>query len=177
LFSKKERFTKTYEGLGETLVLKDFLKDLLLLFLGLAALLLSAEGVVKSASFFSTTFSLPIAMVGLLIVGLGNCLPEAVFSLRAAGKDENWMVLGNLMGSVIMCATLVLGVVALICPIQISDFSPFAVARIFMIISILFFLISIKTGQKITKKEGGVLIGVYVLYLLTEIFIKYFKLG
>jgi len=175
LFSKKERFTKTYEDFGETLILKDFLKDLLLLFIGLVALLLSAEGVVKSASFFSSTFNLPIAMVGLLIVGLGNCLPETVFSLKAAGKEENWMVLGNLMGSVIMCSTLVLGVVALICPIQISDFSPFAAARVFMIISILFFLVSIRTGRKITKKEGIILIGVYVLYLLTEIFINYFK--
>jgi len=82
-----------------------------------------------------------------------------------------------LMGSVIMCATLVLGVVALICPVQISDFSPFAAARAFMIISILFFLVSIRTGQKITKKEGIVLVGVYVIYLLTEIFMRYIKLG
>ncbi|MFA4998685.1 MAG: sodium:calcium antiporter [Candidatus Paceibacterota bacterium] len=177
LFSKKERFTKTYADMGETLSLKDFMKDLLLLFLGLAALLLSAEGVVKAASFFSSTFNMPLALVGLLIVGLGNCLPETVFSLKAATHEENWMVLGNLMGSVIMCATLVMGVVALIHPIQIPDFSPFAVARIFMIISILSFLISIRTGQKITKKEGVFLVGVYVIYLLAEIFIRYIKIG
>jgi len=177
LFSKKERFTKTYADMGETLSLKDFMKDLLLLFFGLVALLLSAEGVVKAASFFSLTFNMPLALVGLLIVGLGNCLPEAVFSLKAATKEENWMVLGNLMGSVIMCATLVMGVVALIHPIQISDFSPFAVARVFMIVSILFFLVSIRTGQKITKKEGIFLVGVYVIYLLAEIFIRYVKIG
>jgi cation:H+ antiporter len=175
LMSKKERFTKTYADSGETVNLKGFLKDLGLLILGLTLLLLSAEGVVRTASFFSATFLLPISLVGLLIVGLGNCLPETVFSLRAAKKEENWMILGNLMGSVIMCATLVLGIVALIKPIQISDFSPFAVARAFMIISVLFFLFCIKTGQKITKKEGMFLIGVYILYLLTEIFIRYFS--
>jgi cation:H+ antiporter len=174
LFSKRERFTKTYEDSVEYTDLKRLLKDLGLLVLGVTLLLLSAEGVVKTASFFSVAFLLPLSLVGLLIVGLGNCLPEAVFSFRAATKEENWMILGNLMGSVIMCATLVLGVVALIQPIQISDFSPFAVARVFMIISVLFFLFCIRTGQRITRKEGLILIGVYVFYLLTEIFIRYF---
>jgi len=73
-----------------------------------------------------------------------------------------------------MCATLVLGVVAIIHPIKIADFSPFAAARIFMIISTVFFLFSIKTEKRISRKEGIVLVGVYIVYLLTEIFIKYF---
>jgi cation:H+ antiporter len=121
-------------------------------------------------------FHLPIAIIGLLIVGLGNCMPETFFTLRAAQKGDSWMVIGDLMGGVIMCATLVLGVVSLIKPIIITNFSPFAAARVFMIISALFFLFSVRTGQKITKREGTILVFIYVFYLLAEILIRYISL-
>jgi len=48
-----------------------------------------------------------------------------IFSIISARKDENWLVLGDLMGSVIVCATLVLGTIALISPFVIKDLSPF----------------------------------------------------
>ena len=82
------------------------------------------------------------------------------------------MILGNLMGSVIVCATLVLGLVAIIAPFQINDFSPFFIARIFMITAVIFYLFIIRSGRKITKKEGLILISIYILFLLTEIFLK-----
>jgi len=174
IFSKKERFTKIYDHSPKSLSSKRFLKDLFIL-IGVALLLLiGAEGVIKSASFFAEEFNLPLSMIGLLVVGLGNCLPETFFTLRAAKKGEDWMVLGDLTGGVVVTATLVLGIVALICPIQIADFSPFAAARIFLIIAAIHFLLCIRTGQKITKREGLHLIGIYVAYLLVEIFMRYF---
>ena len=83
------------------------------------------------------------------------------------------MVLGDLMGSVIICATLVLGIIAIVSPFEIKDLSPFFIARIFMVISALFFYIVVKTGQKITKKEGLLLLSIYIIFLLTEVFIKF----
>ncbi len=174
IFSKRERFSKIYDHPSKPLNLSRFLKDLFLLTGGIILLLLAAEGVVKSASFFSQAFNLPLSLIGLLIVGLGNSLPETFFTFRAAQKGEDWMVLGDLTGGVVVTATLVLGTVALICPIQIADFSPFAVARIFMIFSAVHFLLCIRTGQKITRREGMHLIGIYVAYLLVEIFMRYF---
>ncbi len=76
------------------------------------------------------------------------------------------------MGSVIICSTLVLGIVVLIAPIQIDDFSPFAVARAFLIISALFFFIAIKSDKRITKIEGLFLLLLYVLFVLTEVYLK-----
>jgi len=175
IFSKEERFKKNYEeALKKSLDKKEFLKCLLLFIISVIFLIVGAKGVINTALFFSQKFSIPLPLIGLLIVGLGNCLPETVFSFSAARKQENWMILGELMGSVIICATLVLGTVALIQPIKIYDFSPFAIARAFTIISILSFLFCIKTGQKITKKEGIFLISVYIFYLLSEIFVRYF---
>ena len=82
------------------------------------------------------------------------------------------MVLGDLMGSVVICSTLVLGIVAVVAPFEIKNFSPFLIARAFTLIAAMLFFIVIKTGQKITKKEGLFLLSIYVAFLLTEIFIK-----
>ncbi len=102
-------------------------------------------------------------------MGLGNALPETYFAVISAKKGQTWMILGNLMGSVIVPATLVLGIVALICPIEIIDFSPFAIARFFLIISALFFLFFVRTGRKITRKEALFLLLIYIVFVATEI--------
>ena len=76
------------------------------------------------------------------------------------------MILGDLMGAVIVPATLVLGIVALIRPIKITDFSSLAIARIFLIISAISFLFFLRTGKKITRKEALFLSGaLYNFYL------------
>jgi cation:H+ antiporter len=169
LFSKRERFTKVYNHAPKSINFKNFLKDLFFLILATILLLASAKGVVNSALFFSTALNLPLGLIGLFIVGLGNSLPETFFSIQAAKKGQDWMVLGDLMGGVVMTATLVLGIVALISPIKIGDFSSFAIARFFLIISALFFLFFVRTDRKISKKEGILLLLIYISFLITEI--------
>jgi len=133
-------------------------------------LLLAAEGIVRAATYFSIYLNLPLILIGILIVSLGNALPEIFFSIQAAKKGKSWMVAGNLMGAVIFPVTLVLGIDALIHPIVITDFSPFVVGRIFLILSAVFFLIFIRTGKRITKKEAIFLLLLYILFVVAEIF-------
>jgi len=83
---------------------KHFIRDLMIVSAGLVLLLIAAEGIVRSASFFSETAGLPLAVVGILIVGIGNAIPETYFALTAARKGHNWLILGDLMGSVILAS-------------------------------------------------------------------------
>jgi len=192
LFSKEERFRKVYKGnknehkygLGFIAFLRNrkepksirhfkvFLKDLGNVIVSLVLLSAASWGVVQSAQVFSDVLNISLPIVGILIVGLGNALPETYFAIISARKRQTWLILGNLMGSVIVSATLVLGIVVLISPIRNIDFSPFAIARIFLVVSAVFFLIVVKTDKKITKKEAILLIGIYIAFLLTEIFLK-----
>lgn len=174
LFSKEERFKKIYQENDQEIVkeFRGFAKDLGKVILALILLLAAAEGIVRSAVTFAHSLNIALPIIGILIVGLGNALPETYFAISAARKGKNWMILGNLMGSVIVPATLVLGIVALICPIKIPDFSPFAIARIILIISAIFFLIVVRTGEKITKKEAFYLLGIYLLFVILEILMK-----
>jgi len=174
LFSKKERFTKIYDSSKAPVVrrFQNFIKDLGGVILGILLLIGAAEGIVRAAHFFSESFNLPLALVGILVVGLGNSIPETYFAITAARKANNWMILGDLMGSVIVAATLVLGIVALICPIEIEDFSPFAIARFFLIIAAMFFLFFVRTDRKISTKEAFFLLGIYITFVIVEIFVK-----
>ncbi len=175
LFSKEERFKQLYNGQKEEGSVKrfsTFLRDLGGVVVFLALLLLASEGMVASARNFSAFFGIGISTVGILIVGVGNALPETYFAVVSARKNQGWMILGDLMGSVIACTTLVLGVVALIQPVVIDNFSPFAIARIFLVVSALFFWFSVKTDHKISRKEGLALIFIYIAFLALEILLR-----
>ena len=173
LFSKKERFKKTYAGTDKKFVrgFKSFLINVAKIAVLLVLLLIASQAVVGSAQFFSNTLGISLSLVGILIIGLGNCFPEMYFSIISARKEENWLVLGDLMGSVIITSTLVLGIIALTSPFVVRDISPFFIARIFLVAGSVCALIFIRSGKKVTKKEGLMLLAIYVIFLITEIFI------
>jgi len=131
-FLQKERFTKTC---GDEEDIKNFKASFFGVFKILLAIIFfifASQGIVNSANYFAETFHWPVLLIGLFIVGLGNCLPEIFFAVSAAKKENTWLVLGDLMGAVVMPATLVLGIVSLISPIKIADMASLTVARVFM---------------------------------------------
>lgn len=171
LFSKEERFKLIYDD-SKVPVVKEFgkfFKDVGKIVLALVLLALASEGIVASARRFVDILNLTIPMIGILLIGLGNALPEMYFAIRAAKEGQTWMVLGDLMGAVIVPATLVLGIVALICPIEVLDLSPFGISLSFVIISAMFFLFVVRTGEKITKKEAYFLLLIYIIFVLFQI--------
>ena len=170
LFSKKERFSKSYNRNSQDL--KGFFNGLGKVIFGILILLAASKGMVETAYYFTETFHFSLVFVGMFIIAIGNAFPEAYFTILSARKNQNWMLLGDLMGVVIVASTLVLGVVAIICPIEISSFSPYAVARFFLVMAALFFLIFVRTDRKITKKEGLFLLMVYIAFVITEILVK-----
>jgi cation:H+ antiporter len=173
LFSKKERFIKVCEDkAAPTESFKASFSGIFKIIFCLAVFAVASEGIVRSAKYFAVAFDWPIVLIGLLIVGLGNCAPEIFFAISSARKRMEWMILGDLMGTIVAPATLVLGIVALINPIYITDFSPFGVARIFLMIAIVFFFFFIKNDSQISKKEAVFLLFIYIAFIMTEVFLR-----
>lgn len=174
LFSKHERFKKIYKTREDHVMdFKGFLKSLAKIIIIVILLLIASQIVIKSAEFFSLTLGVSLSLIGILLIGLGNSFPEIYFAIVSARQDKNWLVLGDLMGSVIVCTTLVLGLIALILPFQIPDITPFLTARLFLIVASLLSLIFIVSGRKITKKEGVILLFLYIFFLLFEVFMPF----
>jgi cation:H+ antiporter len=172
LFSKKERFSKTCDEADPkkkklALSTDSYLK----IGLSLIIFVLASIGVVDSANYFANNMGIPLVMIGLFIIGIGNCMPEIYFAISCARKGNDWMILGDLIGAMIVPATLVLGVVALICPIDLTgSMASMEVARAFLIISLIVFMWFAKNDQVISKKEAMILLLLYIAFITVEIF-------
>ena len=176
LFSKRKEYGATFNHPNTTQVqdhfsrFRVFLQSIGKVVIGILLLLGAAQGVVASSLFFANEFQIPLAMVGIIVLGLGSALPEIYFTIASARKGNSKIILGDLMGTVIVMATLVLGVVALIEPIRVPHFSSFAIARFFLLISAFFFFVFLRSGRKISKREGIYLILLYIAFILAELF-------
>ncbi len=174
LFSKKERFRKIYEGAEEQKGLCAVFKNFGRLILGLVLIVISAEGIVRSSIIFSDILGISLPMIGILIVAVGVGLPETYFSVMLAKKGQSWMILGGLMGAIAMSSTLVLGLVAIINPINLdlAEIPSLVVARVFLLICALLYLFFVRSGKKISTKEGIILLSIYISFVVLEILIK-----
>ncbi|MCK9578146.1 sodium:calcium antiporter [bacterium] len=174
LFSSKERFAKICDEADQKKkkIALSFL-SLLKIVIALAIFMIASNGIVSAANYFAIAWNVPIIMIGLFIVGLGNCFPEIFFAISSARKGNDWMILGDLIGCVVVPATLVLGIVAIICPIDLTGhMASLEIARIFLIISLIMFFWFAKQEQSISKKEASILLLLYITFIIAEIFIR-----
>jgi len=184
VLSKRDKFKKVFNGkkLEEVSgtaeaadraagMVKAFIKDLVWFFAAVILLLLAAEGIVWSASVLATGIGVPLLVVSILLVALGTNLPEIIFSLKAVSLKHKDMVLANLMGSVIVNSTLVLGATVLIYPLQIFEFSPYIAGILFTLATILFFALFARSRKSINRKEGLFLLLIYVAFVIVQLFL------
>lgn len=142
------------------------LKNSCLLILSLAVLLLGAYLTVK----FSVTSARILGISPILIaliIGLGTCLPELSFSVKAAKRNHENLALGDILGTVITDATIVIGILALIKPFAFNQRIIF-VTGLFMLFAIILLSYFMKTGKVLTKPESLLLLVFYLLFVLTE---------
>lgn len=147
---------------------KEHGKEWTKLFLGVILLLLSAEGIVKTAEGLALGLGIPLFLVGLFLVAIGTSLPELAFEMKAIRRKETSMVFGDLLGSVVANSSLVLGLVALISPIKIAYLNEYLVATIFFILIFGAFYLFVRTKRKLERWEGGGLLLFYLLFVLFE---------
>ncbi len=104
----------------QTVVVLSLPKALLKSVVGISLTMLGAEFLVNNAIDLATQLGVSDAVIGLTIVAVGTSLPELTASVIASVKKENGVAFGNVVGSNIYNAFFILGVVALIMPIQIA---------------------------------------------------------
>lgn len=141
-------------------------KNLFLLALSLIILLFGAYLTVKFAVAAANFLSVSPILVAL-VVGLGTCLPELSFSIKAARKNHENLALGDIFGTVITDATIVAGILILINPFAFDQKIIF-VAGLFMFFAVILLLSFMKTGKVLTKQESLILLFFYLLFVLTE---------
>lgn len=139
-------------------------KNIFITLLGLAAIIFGGDLVVDNGTKIAFSLGMSETLVGLTIIAIGTSLPELVTSITAALKKESEIALGNIVGSNIFNILFVLGASATISPLVVSD--EVFIDVVFMILLTVVLLIFSRTNFKIGKREGVVLISIYIVYLI-----------
>ena len=146
-------------------------KDLIWLILSVLVLLIAASFTVKFSVAFAHEIKLPAILIGITIFALGTCLPELVFSIKAVKENKDSLALGDILGTVITDATIILGLVALISPFNYNIYNLYVTGGAMFLGGVLtmFFMRSEKT---ISKVEGLLLILFYIIFVFIEFFVN-----
>ena len=135
-----------------------------LAFVSLIGVMLGAYLMVKSGARLAAIFGISPWIIGITVFAIGTSLPELVASLSASLRKVPSISVGNIVGSNIFNILFVLGIVALIRPIRLSSS-----LLGFEFLALLFFSVIIcifmRTGYKISRKEGLVLFLAYLIFL------------
>ncbi len=131
---------------------------------GLLLTLVAARALVGGAVSVAEAWGVSEAVIGLTIVAIGTSMPELVTSIVAARKGQADLAFGNIVGSNIFNILGILGVTAIVSPLQVPD----VIARFdiwVMIAATVALVAAAVTGWRITRREGMVFVAGYATYL------------
>ena len=93
----------------------------LLLIGGLALILAGANGLTDGSAAVAKRFRISDLVIGLTIVAFGTSAPELVISVLSALNGSAEMAIGNVVGSNIFNALMIIGCTALVLPIKVGE--------------------------------------------------------
>jgi cation:H+ antiporter len=137
---------------------------------GLVLLVVGSQVLVKGATAAAIGLGVTQTVIGLTIVSAGTSMPELVTSLVAAYRGKADLAIGNVVGSNLLNQLLILGVCGLfsgeglvVDPVVVSRDLPVMVLTTLALLPILW------TRGVVTRLEGGILVGLYGLYLAEQV--------
>ena len=146
---------------------EKFWEDAVIFVGALAALLLSARWLVFSSINLAQSMHVSPFFIAMTVIAIGASLPDLTVELKSIRSGHARIGFGNLLGGIITTMLLMLGMVAVLMPIQIAV-STIYVTGIFFVVSYVFVLWFTRDGT-ITRKEGFVLLGLYLLLIALQL--------
>lgn len=138
-------------------------------------LVIVSIGLLLFSAHFTVTFGVELAhalgihptLIGMFVVGLGTTLPELFFSINAVRNNHADLALGDILGTVMTDATIVVGLVAVLRPFS---FEPrlIYITGLFMLSAVFFLFDFMKSDKVLSKKEGLFLALFYFCYVAAE---------
>jgi cation:H+ antiporter len=144
---------------------RRLLVDIASILFGLALLVLGSRWLVQGAVAAATALGVSQLVIGLTVVAAGTSLPEVAASVAAAVRGERDIAVGNVVGSNIFNILLVLGLSSLVTsggvrvsPAALGFDIPVMIATAVACLPVFY------TGGTISRWEGGLFLGYYVIY-------------
>lgn len=162
-FSRKYE-KKVEEKIGELEKQPDpWYIDLLYIAGGLVVLIFASQMLVDNSVSIARNVGLSETVIGLTLVAAGTSLPELATSIVAALKKNTDIALGNIVGSNLFNILAIAGTTATIHPITGSSIN--YIDLLVMLVLTILLLPLARSGMKISRVEGWVLVVSYLTYM------------
>ncbi len=166
---KKERGIFSFlRRFKEALADSSFWKGLVGVVLSLAILVVGSDVIVKLSVDISHNLGLSVFVTGVVFVALATSLPELFVATVALAKGEAAVFFGDILGSLVTNANLVIGLSVLRRAVVFLDLTSYAVSVIALFIAMGLFYAFSFTKKKIERWEGAVLFAAYLIFLFLE---------
>ncbi len=139
--------------------------------LGLLIMAVCSWQLVQIAVSIAAVWGVSWFWMGLLLIAFGTTLPELLLLCFSGKKSRASLVLPDLLSSVVMNSTVILGIVALITPVVIKESVQRGLSGMFMVMILGLFWLFTKSKRKLERWEGVVLIGVYLMFIGLQFFL------
>jgi cation:H+ antiporter len=141
----------------------------LLVAAGLAGLVIGAQLMVYAAVEMARALGVSELVIGLTIVAVGTSLPELATSVVGAYRRQADIVVGNVLGSNLVNVLCIMGLVSQVQPLAVHDRSlsfdlPVMTAFALALLPIM------RSGLKISRVEGALLLAAYAAFLASHLF-------
>lgn len=139
--------------------------DIVLLIIGLAAIVKSADILINSSTNLAKRLKIPVFVVGIVIVAFGTSAPELVIGIMSGISKTNELTLGNIIGSGFSNIALILGICAVILPLK-TDASvvkkeiPILIGTELLLFGLLFF------DKILSLIDGVIMIAVFIIFMV-----------
>jgi len=141
-------------------------KAVIWLMVGLIILPLSSTFLVDGAVFIARSLHVSEAVIGLTIIALGTSLPELAAALTSALRQEDDLAIGNIIGSNMFNILGVLGIAAVVNPVDVDILilkQDFPVMFLFTIL-LFFMAYGINGPGRINRRSGFLLLSLFIVY-------------
>lgn len=147
-------------------------KQTIIFILALGGVILSSNIVIWSSINIAKIFSVPETVIGFSVIAIGTSLPEISTCITAALKKEGDIAVGNIIGADIFNVLWIIGVSALVNPIEVEK-KVINFAFPWMIFIVFTMLVFMRIKFQIGKPKGFILVSLYAIYLFTTINLFY----
>lgn len=140
------------------------LTQALLLGMGVGVLYFGAEWLVRGATRLAGALGVSPMVIGLTVVSMGTSAPELVVCLVAATGGNSDLAMGNVMGSNLANIGLILGLTAIVRPLEVAG--RVVTREIPVMIAVTLLLFPLVWDGQLSRGDGIILLVVLALYLL-----------
>ena len=140
------------------------LKSVVFIVFGIAAVLLGANYTVEMVVNIATALTIPVGLVSIVAIALGTSLPELFVSLQALKTGEAELAIGNIFGSNAFNLLMVVGIPAVMIPLQADTVVMSLGLGILAAASAIFFVNGL--ARQIMRWEGMMMLLFFLFFLI-----------